>query len=342
MAGRALDVAGLGPMEAPFRTVVEAPAVRLRAYQERRAGRAPALLIIPAPIKRAYIWDLLPEVSVIRRFLARGMQVYLLEWLPPHAAEDELGLPDYADRLPGAALDAIAAETGRATALLAGHSLGGTFAAVFAALHPERVGGLILVDAPLAFGAEGGPLVRAVAGLPDAGALAKRVGGPMPGSLLGLLAAASAPADFIMRRWIDQAASLADGHAAAIHARVERWMLDELPLPGRLFADVIEQLYRGDRFAAGRLELDGRRAAPDRLACPVAAVVNEQSSVVPPASLLAGLAKAANQPVRVLRYQGDRGCAIQHVGPLVAPAAHQRLWPEIVDWAVASDGTRRK
>lgn len=167
-AGRALDVAGLGAWQAPFRIAVQAPPMRLRACQSHEAGSGPALLLIPAPIKRAYIWDLRPEISVVRRCLARGLRTYVLEWLDPAPGDDELGLADYANRFPAAAVKAIAAETGRREVQLAGHSLGGTFAAIFAALHPERVRGLILIDAPLAFGATGGPLARAVAAAPHA------------------------------------------------------------------------------------------------------------------------------------------------------------------------------
>jgi polyhydroxyalkanoate synthase len=173
-AGRALDAAGLGPVEAPSRVVAEMSGARLRAYQPPGTpgkGR-PVVLIVPAPIKRAYVWDLLPEVSVVRQCLRHGLRVYLLEWLDPSPAEDGLGLVDHAERLPLAALDAVAAETSEAAAVLAGHSLGGTFAAILASLHPGRVRGLALLDAPLAFGPDrGGPLARAVAAMPHARAL---------------------------------------------------------------------------------------------------------------------------------------------------------------------------
>ena len=32
------------------------------------------------------------------------------------------------------------------------------------------------------------------------------------------------------------------------HARIERWALDEVALPGKLVSDIVEQLYREDRF----------------------------------------------------------------------------------------------
>jgi polyhydroxyalkanoate synthase len=39
------------------------------------------VLIVAAPIKRPYIWDLTPAVSAIRYCLGAGLRVYLLERL---------------------------------------------------------------------------------------------------------------------------------------------------------------------------------------------------------------------------------------------------------------------
>jgi polyhydroxyalkanoate synthase len=267
-AGRALDRAGFGPVESRFRIVTEIPGARLRLYQQTRPALAnsPLLILVPAPIKRAYIWDLLPEVSVVRQCLRRGLRVYLLEWLDPGPMERGLGLADYAERLPLAALNAITAETGETAAFLAGHSLGGTFATVFASLHAERVRGLVLVDAPLAFGADrGGPLARAVAAVPHIRMLRYFAGEPVPGSFTSLLSIGAAPEIFVLQRWTDFAASFGEPLAAAIHTRVERWALDELAMPWQLFEDVLEQLYREDRFVAGSLQLAGQRTGIDQL-----------------------------------------------------------------------------
>jgi polyhydroxyalkanoate synthase subunit PhaC len=335
-AGRLVDAAGSGSGEAPFRIVAKVPGARLRAYQPARDSAGPVLLILPAPIKRPYLWDLLPAVSVVRHCLRRGLRVYLLEWLDPGPAEDGFGLAYYADRLPLAALDAIAAETGEGAALLAGHSLGGTLAAVFASLHPGRVRGLALIDAPLAFGPrEGGPLARAVAALPPARVLRAQVGSPVPGSFVGLLAAAAVPEAFVLQRWGDVGASLADPLALAVHTRVERWALDEFALPGQLFEDLLERLYREDRFVAGRLEVGQQRTGIARLRSPVLAVVNPSGLVVPPDSILAALAAVPELSSAVLRYEGGRGPGLQHLGPLVAPEAHTSVWPRVLDWAAA-------
>ena len=81
--GDALDALGLGPRECSFKLLRSGPHWRLRAYGGPDA--APPLVMVPAPIKRPYIWDLTPSVSAVRYCLNRGFRVYLLEWMPPEA-----------------------------------------------------------------------------------------------------------------------------------------------------------------------------------------------------------------------------------------------------------------
>ena len=334
-----LDAAGLGPAQLPSRIAAEMQGARVRGYQPPGAPAGGCcVLLIPAPFKRAYIWDLLPEISVVRQCRRRGFSVYLLEWQDPDAMEDRLGLADDAVHLPLAALDAVSAETGAAGVVLMGHSLGGTFAAILAAMHPRRVQSLVLVDAPLGFGPDrGGPLARAVTQVPHARVLRGVAGSPVPGCFITWLSMAAAPDVFVLQPWGDAVAGFGDARAAAIHTRVRRWALDELAMPGQLFEEVLELLYREDRLVRGVLEIDGRCVSLDQLRGPVLAVVNPLGGVVPPASVLAGL--AAMPPGlarRVLWYEGEQGPALQHLGPLVGPAAHARLWPEILEWVGAT------
>jgi polyhydroxyalkanoate synthase len=330
-SGRAMDAAGWGPVEAPFRVIWEEPVAKLRAYHDEGSG-GPALLIVPAPIKRPYIWDLLPEVSVVRHALRRGLSVFLVDWVVPGPEHDEFGLAEYADRALTGALEAIAAERGQG-AVLAGHSLGGTLAAIHATLRPDNVRGLVLVDAPLAFGPEdGGPLARAVTAVPSARMLRGVAGKPVPGSYLNMLSASSAPHVFLGQRATDFAASVNDPDAMGIYRRVERWTLDESPMPGRLFEELLELLYREDRFRQGTLAVGDQQTGVGRLKSPVLAVVNPLGGVVPPQSILAALESVPGLSTTVLAYEGDRGPMFQHLGPLVTSSAHEKLWPPILDW----------
>ena len=166
-------------------------------------------------------------------------------------------------------------------------------------------------------------------------------GSPIPGSVVNLLSVGTLPDALQWQRLHDFVGSLADPRALAIHARVERWTLDEFPLPGQLFEDILERLYREDRFLRGTLQVGDRTTGIGRLRTPILAVVNPLGRVVPPESILAGLDAVPHLATRVLRYEGDRGPAIQHLGPLVAPIAHERLWPAIFEWIGEQAGRPR-
>ena len=328
--GRLLDWVGLGPAETPSRVVFSERGVRLHAYADS-GHLGPVLVIVPAPIKRAYIWDLAPWESVVLRCVRNGIRVFLIEWTEPGADEQDFGLADYADRLIGDCLDAVALETGKSGACLAGHSIGGTLAAIFAALHPERVEALVLLEAPLHFGADAGAFAPLVATAPRIGSLLKTLGN-VPGCFLDFTSVTAAPLTFQWSRWVDALESLQDVRALRTHLRVERWALDEFPFPRHLFEEIVELLYREDRFMAGTLRVGTLSAAPCGLITPIVSVVDPRSSIVPPSSVLPFLARVPSSNKKVLWYEGDKGVALQHVGPLVGESAHRRLWPEIFAW----------
>ena len=83
---------------------------------------------------------------------------------------------------------------------------------------------------------------------------------------------------------------------------------------------------------AGTLRVGDQVTGIARLRCPVLAVINPAGGIVPPGSILDALAAAPDLTYEALQYLGDRGPMLQHVGPLVAPLAHQQLWPRILNW----------
>jgi polyhydroxyalkanoate synthase len=328
--GRALDLLGLGPVQTPSRVALKARGVTLKAYRSGR-DKGAVLVLVPAPIKRPYIWDLLPEVSVVQQCLRAHTRPYLVQWERPGTAEQTFGLAEYADRLLGLCLDAVQAETKQRKVFLAGHSLGGTFAAIFAALHPGRVAGLVLLGAPLHFGPEAGALCA----LAQVAALANnRVGAPeeVAGSLLDVASYAAAPVTFGWARWLDWFNSLPDVEALRTHWLVERWTLDEMPLARQLFTEVADRLLREDRLMRGTLIVRGRRASPERVTAPLLTVADADCVIAPPESIQPFHRAARSREKRWLWYEGDTGVALRHVGMLVGRAAHRDLWPKILCW----------
>jgi len=317
--GRMLDALGFGPLETPYVDVHHEAGVRLRRYS-RSSNDGPPVLIVPAPIKGPYIWDLAPEVSAVRRCLAANAQVYMIQWQPAPA---HFGFPEFAERLILACLDAMGAER----ALLLAHSLGGLLASIFATLHPKRVQGLILLTAPLHFGPETS-VFNAMAGQVDVGALPDA----LPGSFLSAASMNAAPSVFGSERVLDAILSSRDPADLLNHMRVERWMLDEFALPRRFVTELVTELIWEDRFVRGTFDVKGRAARPSRLSAPLLCVLDSRCPLVPPAAVLPFVQSTASREKTLLYYGGDIGVALQHVGPLVGRHAHRLLWPQIVAW----------
>jgi polyhydroxyalkanoate synthase len=328
LMGRGQDLCGLGPQPTPSRLLVETPALRVRTYAAAHGRMAP-LLLVAAPIKRAYIWDLMPQVSTVRLLLEAGFGVSLVEWRDPEPVDGDWGLDSYVEQFLGQAVAAVREASG-GTPLLVGHSLGGTMAAIFAARHPDRVRGVVLLEAPLQFGADAGAFAPVVAVSPDLRPLPTWL--PMvPGSLLDLVTVVAAPREFLLERYLDLVGTLGRPEAQ-VHVRVQRWTLDEFALPGRLFADIVENLYRDDQFRRGELVVAGRRVGPNALVVPLLNVVDPRSAAIPPSAIEPFHHAAASQRKALLEYHGDRGVGLQHVGVLIGRHAHAMLWPQIIDW----------
>jgi polyhydroxyalkanoate synthase len=327
LQGAWLDAVGHGPVTTPAREVARRPGLRVLAYGAEGAG-APPLLIVPAPIKRHYIWDLEPATSVVAHLVAEGFAVHLAQWVDEAGAAG--GLEAYADELLGAACDAIA-ERHQGTLVLLGHSLGGTLAAIFAAARPERVSGLVLVEAPLRFAGDASVFSSMLARDPEAPERLAAAAEPIPGSVLDAASITAAPGTFVGEPLQDLVATEGDPALRATHMRARRWAFDEFQMPARLFADVVGGLYRDDLFARGLLEIGGRRVRAADIACPVLAVVDPASELMPRSAIRPVLAEVQG-PARIVEHGGEVGVLFQHVGALVGRRAHQSLWPEIVRW----------
>src|SRR5690606_19376747 len=62
-------------------------ATRLLDYGAGVARGAPALLVVPSLVNRAYILDLAPECSLLRYLAGRGLRPFLVDWDRPGPAE---------------------------------------------------------------------------------------------------------------------------------------------------------------------------------------------------------------------------------------------------------------
>ncbi len=96
------------------------------------------LLYVPPLVNKYYLLDLQPKSSLIRWLVEQGHTLFVISWVNPGPELADKGLADYLELGPDAALGAIEKATGESEVDLFGFCMGGTLAAIAAALLAAR------------------------------------------------------------------------------------------------------------------------------------------------------------------------------------------------------------
>ena len=322
---------GLNPSECLYRTITSHSYWCLRDYGG--GDQSASLLIIAAPIKKPYIWDLTPSISSIRFCLHQGLHVHLLEWMSTSSHAGNYGIDECVLAISEAVATITAIAKGAKPCMI-GHSLGGTLAAIYGAFQPETIKALVLLGAPLCFEPSKSQFRDALISL-----VPRKISEDetFPGSLLSHASALASPNTFIWSRLIDAALSVGDPLAMDIHARVERWALDEIRLPGKLVHQIIDWLYRENRFCRETLKIHEKFVGPHGLSTPTLMVINTADQIASLASLVPFTERMTTK-TQIIQYPGEVGVCLQHLGILVGRQAKATIWPDILSWIKCQRG----
>jgi len=114
--------------------------VRLYHYRPTvpKPERVPVLLAY-ALVGRYQMIDLEDDRSFVRKLLAEGLDVYMVDWGHPTRAQRWLTIDDYVSGYLDRCVDVIRERSEQDTINMLGICQGGVFTACYAALYPEKV-----------------------------------------------------------------------------------------------------------------------------------------------------------------------------------------------------------
>jgi polyhydroxyalkanoate synthase len=309
---------------------------RLLRYRPRPEGvrYATPILLVPSLINRHYVLDLLPNKSFAAFLVGEGHDVFVIDWGTPGDEDRYLTFDDVCDGYIGRALRLAARTSPRDKAHVLGYCLGGTLAAIHAAVRPERVASLTALAAPVRFHDDG--LLSRWTRTPtfDVGALVDAMGNvpwPLMQSAFHLLRPtlnASKLVHFLDKAWTDESL---DGFLA-----LETWGNDPVSFAGACYRRYVEELYRNDALVKGTFTLSGAPVSLSRITCPTLAVTFEHDNIVPWASAAALIDAVGAADKRRIHLPGG------HVGAVVSQKASKTLWPELAAFWAARDGDGAK
>jgi polyhydroxyalkanoate synthase subunit PhaC len=301
---------------------------RLLHYRARPQGLAfkTPLLLVPSLINRHYVLDLMPGKSFTEAMVAAGHDVWTIDWGTPGPEDRFLSFDDVCDRILGRALKVCAGD-GQAHVL--GYCMGGTLAAIHAAVRPERIASLIALAAPVRFHDEGLLSRWTNSKTFDIDALIDACGNA-PWQVLQSSFQMLRPTlplakavGMLDKAWNDE---FLDGFLA-----LETWGNDNVSLPGEFYRRYVKDLYRADGLVNETFTLSGKPVRLSAIQCPTLAVTFEHDNIVLPESAAVLLERIGSKDKQRIHLPGG------HVGAVVSRAASKGLWPQLSQWLAARE-----
>lgn len=298
------------------------------------------VLIVYGLIGRYTFVDLQPDRSLVRRLLAEGIDLWLIDWGQPGRGERWLTMDDYVDDYIHEAVHRICRETGHDKVTLLGICEGGVLATCYAALHPEKVKNLVLTMTPTDFHADiDDPLAghgllniwtRSLA--PEDIDRMVDAWGVIPGEFMGSIFTVMTPMRSLTKYNVDLLEIRGDKDKLMNFLRMEKWLADRPDHPGAAGRQWLKELYQENRLVEGRFELSGRIVDLRAVVAPVLNIFAHDDHIIPPTC-----SKALGGKIGSPDYT-EIELPVGHVGLLVSSKSQGRLTESIVGWLQTRDG----
>lgn len=281
-AGAEEFVVGRDVATAPGQVVFRNELIELIQYEAQTAATHPEpILITPAWIMKYYILDLSPKNSLVNYLVKNGFTVFMISWKNPSTEERDLSLEDYRRLGVAAARKAVAAITQGRKIHLVGYCLGGTLAAIEAAVlardGEESLQSLTMLAAQTDF-TEAGELTLFVDEsqvtflenvMAEKGYLDSK---QMAGAFRLLRSSDLIWSAMVKNYWLGNRPPMFDLMA---------WNADATRMPYKMHAEYLRKLFLNNDFAQDRYCVDGRPVSLRDVRAPIFAVATETDHVAP-------------------------------------------------------------
>ena len=280
------------------------------------------ILLVPSLINRWYVLDLRPGASLVAALVGAGHDVFCLDWGVPEDEDRHRDWNDTLDRLRRFATRTLRIAGTDRLGLL-GYCMGGTLAAIHAALHPSQLAALVNLAGPIDF-AHGGMLRRMVdRAWFDADAIAD-AGNISPEQMQSGFTALRPTLE--LGKLMAMPELIGDRAAQTSFRALDIWSSDNVAFPAAASRTYIGELYQDNRLVAGTHRALGRAVDLAAITCPTLAIVADRDAICPPAAATALCDRVGTRDTTVLRVPGG------HVGAVVGSRAARELYPALAAW----------
>lgn len=301
--------------------------LRLLHYESdvRKQFRTP-LVIVFALVNRPYILDLTPHKSVVRKFLDRGFDVYLVDWGVPTHSDRRQGLEEYIDGLMYRVVDHVCDRSRTDSLSILGYCMGGTMSAMYTALYPGTVRNLMLLAAPIDWSQRESLLsVWTDAKYFDVDAFIDAFGNAPPNWLQSSFLMLKPVSNFI-EKYLTFYEKMDDEDFIKDFVAMETWLNDNIPVAGETFRQFVKYCFQENRLIQNRLPIGDRVVDLQKITCPILNLTATADHLVPCGQSLPFNDAVGSSDRQSINFPAG------HIGLAVGSKAQRQLWPQAADW----------
>ena len=302
----------------------------------------PVLMVPPLGVY-AWIFDLMAERSLVRYFLARGFEVYLIDWGRPGRGEAALSLETYTMNWFPKAVKVVQEHSGQQELSLLGYCMGGLLSLMYtAARGSEVIRNIVTIASPVNLHQMSNGVGKLSFLMSGPTGLIRRVTGPqlskldpsifhIDGKILSLLFKATAPLGAVTS-YIDLVRNLADDEYVSRYMTMNEWFTNMPDYPGATVLEMIQKLGIANRMNRGHFSLAGQEVSFGRIKSALLAFAGDNDAItsIPSASAVMSVVGSLDKTFQVV--PGG------HAGVFTGSRAAHSTWVIAADWlALRSD-----
>ncbi len=311
------------PWSCEYEVVDEDWLFKLLHFKSKPKHKYP-ILIVYAYINRPYVLDLHEGVSVVRKMLNEGLDVWMIDWGYPKRADRFYTIADYVDYI-HKCVEYIKKERGVDKVTLHGYCLGTTLSVIYTTLYPKNVKNLIVQAPPINFDTKNTLALWAKNIDP---VKISRTMGNATGDLLNIAFLLVDPIRLTVGKYQSLLDNLQNEKFVRNFLYMDHWIFDSPAIPGKVFEEYITRWYHKNEIMKGKYSLNGKKVDLKKITMPTLVLVAERDHITPPEAAVPFYKAIPSKDKLLLSI--DKG----HIGLTVSGASHKKLWGKAIKWIV--------
>ncbi|PTQ89155.1 alpha/beta fold hydrolase [Agitococcus lubricus] len=294
------------------------------------------LVIVPPLAVNMLIYDLFPDRSLVKYFLARGFDVYLIDWGMPTRKHAHYNLVTYVCELMPEFLAKIREHSGQRQLSLHGWSMGGVFTLCYTALtHDPDIRNLVILGTPINSHASGaiGKVYqfierRAEWVRQNTGFRIHNLNPQWlhtPGWINVVSFKMTNPIGSLMGYW-ELVVKLADRQFVINHATTSAFLDKMVAYPGGIVQDMMVRIWIDNELAKGYMQLGNSEVRLSDIQSALFAAAGKSDNMVTKAAVETLMEHVSSKDKIFEVVAGG------HMGILSGSKAPQDVWPKVANW----------